>query len=177
MLLNDGREIGVREARDELDMDMVAAVCPASWMADTMRALFGYATGEAPLPPGSPFARNVHDLHREIDQRLRILQNMKKFVDGCVRRAAGDPETEDAFGGEFRLTSTQRRYTAEDNAELCLAAAAAGIEPCAFAAACPSMPLASFAELMGLSRQAALESYGHLFKETATAPQVRRVYE
>lgn len=177
MLLNDGREIGAREARDELDMDMVAAVCPANWMVDAMRALFGYATGEAPLPPGPSFARKVHDLHREIDQRLRILQNMKKFVDGCVRRASGDPEAEDAFGGEFRLTSTQRRYTAKDNAELCFAASAAGIEPCAFVAACPSMPLASFAELMGLSKRGALESYGHLFKETVTAPQVRRSYE
>lgn len=177
MLLNDGREIGTREARDELDMDMVAAVCPANWMVDSMRALFGYATGEAPLPPDSSFARKVHDLHREIDQRLRILQNMKKFVDGCVRQAAGDPEMEAPFEGEFRLTSTQRRYAAVDNAELCLAAMAGGIDPGAFAAACPSMSLSSFAELMGLSKQAALESYGHLFKETVTAPQVRRSYE
>lgn len=177
MLLNDGREIGTREARDVLDAETVRAVCPANWMVEAAQALLSYATGGAPLPAGHSFAVKVHDLHREIDQRLRVLQNMKRLVEGCVRKAANDPEAEDAFPGEFKVTAGSRRYTAGDNAELYLAAVGEGIDPGAFAAACPAMPLASFAELMGLSRQAALESYGHLFKEAVTAPQVRRRYE
>lgn len=177
MKLNDNTSASSRELRDNLNLEIVSAACPVTWVVETMGRLFDYATGNAPLPKSGSFAERVHDLHREIEDRARVFDNMKKFVSACVRNAANDPETEELFDRIFLVGGTQHRYKAKDNAELMVEATAQGIEPAAFAAACPAMTLTRFAELMDLSKQAAFEAYGHLFEETEVAGTVRRAYE